>query len=39
VFPIIGQLTSQEGGNEYVIEDVKFRLMERIERVLLRKRE
>jgi hypothetical protein len=37
VFPITGQLTSQKGGNEYVIEDVKFRLMEIIEKALLRK--
>jgi hypothetical protein len=37
VFPIIEQLTSQKGGNENVIEDVKFRLMERIEKALLRK--
>jgi hypothetical protein len=37
VFPIIGQLTAQKGGNEYVIEDVKFRLMERIQKAVLRK--
>jgi len=30
------QLTSQKEGNEYVIEDVRFRLMERIEKALLR---
>jgi len=32
----MGQLTSQKEGNEYVIEDVRFRLMERIEKALLR---
>lgn len=32
----MGQLTSQKEGNEYVIEDVSFRLMERIEKALLR---
>jgi hypothetical protein len=37
VFPITGQLASQKGGNEYVIEDVRFRLMEIIEKALLRK--
>jgi len=32
----MGQLTPQKEGNEYVIEDVRFRLMERIEKALLR---
>jgi hypothetical protein len=32
----MGQLTSQKEGNECVIQDVKLRLMERIEKALLR---
>jgi len=32
----MGKLTSQKEGNEYVIEDVSCRLMERIEKALLR---
>jgi hypothetical protein len=32
----MGQLTSQKEGNEYVIAGVSFRLMERIEKAVLR---